>query len=82
MAQGNGLVERIAERTAELVVAALCARSRDEISLQDLCREYGISRQTVRRRVAAGLLTAPVRKRGRLYFARSTVEKAEINGQL
>lgn len=76
------IAERIAERTAEKILTALFSRSRNEMTIEDICREFGISRQTVRRRIRHGLLPKPQRRRGKYRFSRSDVIKADIEGRL
>lgn len=78
----SALVEQIAQRTADLVLACLYERSRDEMTVLDICREYGISRQTIHRRVTNGLLPRPRRRGGRSIWRRSAVIQADLDGRL
>jgi predicted DNA-binding transcriptional regulator AlpA len=74
--------EILARQIADLVLDGLFKRSRDEMTVDDVCREFGISRQTIRRRIKTGLLPKPVRKCGKFRFVRSTIVKADLDGLL
>ena len=78
----DDIAEQIAQRTTELILQNLYKRCRDEMSVNDVCREFGISRETIRRRIKAGLIPRPDRKRGRNVFSRTSIENAEFRGLL
>lgn len=75
-------IKKIALAVAQEVSKILYRRHRDEISLVDICAEYGISRQTIKRRVAVGVLPKPKKKGNKNYFTRSDVELADLKGLL
>ena len=76
------LTEKIAQRTAELIMQKLFQRCRDEMSVHDICQEFNISRETLRRRIKSGVLSKPRRSRGRNWFSRYEVENADVRGYL
>lgn len=78
----KSLINQIAIRTAEILLRNLYERQRNEISTREICIEYGISPDTLRRRVLSGLLPPPQRKRGKSWFPRSAIEVADIKGIL
>lgn len=75
-------IAAIAEKTAKIVLETMFNRSRDEMCTEDICNEFGISKETIRRRVKAGLLQKPTWKRGRKIFRRSDILKADLRGTL
>ena len=75
-------IESIAKRTAEIVLDSLIANSNGEISINDLCRRYGISKRTVQRRIAQKLLPEPKRRAGRAYFDSADILQAEFERRL
>jgi predicted DNA-binding transcriptional regulator AlpA len=78
----NRIIETIAQRTADLIIQVLMSRQRNEISVREICEEYGISRQTVWRRQKNGMLPSPNRKRGKNIYSRSAIVNADLNGRL
>jgi response regulator of citrate/malate metabolism len=75
-------IDRIAVRTTELIIKNLYKRQRDEISTVDICQEYNISRETLRRRIKSGILPTPQKKRNKNFYSRSTIELADLRGVL
>lgn len=71
-------VERIAQRTAQLILNGMFSRKRDEITMDEVCREFGLSKQTLRRRVKNNLLSTPIRRNGKNCWPRSDIIKAHL----
>ena len=65
-------IKKIAKATAIELAKILSRRNRDEISLVDVCTEFGISRQTVYRRVKYGLIPEPRKKGNKNFFNRAS----------
>lgn len=78
----NELIDAIARRTTEMILSNLFERHRDEVSTGEICREYGISRETIRRRIRAGIIPQPTRKRGKNWYSRRSIESCDIKGVL
>ena len=78
----EAFAEHIANRTAELILKNLFERHRNEISIDGICKEFHVSRETIRRRIRAGLLPSPQLKRGKNWFPRHVIETADIKGIL
>ena len=76
------LADVISRRTVEILFKNLYERRRDEISTEEICREFNISRETLRRRIKAGLLPLPQKKRGKNWFPRHVIEIADIKSIL
>lgn len=76
------VIEKIAKRVTEVLLKNLYERSRDEVTVKDICNEFLISRETLRRRAKAGLLPIPRKRAGKNYYSRHTIELANIKGIL
>jgi hypothetical protein len=80
--QEEYFIEAIAVRTSEMILRNLYERRRNEISVEEICKEFNICRETIRRRIKAGLLPQPQLKRGKNWFPRQVIEAADIKGIL
>lgn len=75
-------IEKIAVRVTEVLLQNLFERQRDEISIRQICNEFNISRETVRRRIKTGILPYPNKRGGKNWFSRSVIENVNIKGLL
>lgn len=76
------LIEAISDRTAEKILQSLFERKRDEMTLEEIRKEFGVSRETIRRRVKDRILSPPVRKRGKNTYSRNEIESLNLCGRL